>query len=150
MKDKEMIEEIAKTVYENVYLEGHFTKGTSKAIAKFIMEQGYRKLSEDSVVLSKVEKEKLLKEMYEQGRFDALADLEKDGKVVLSREEYGSKLQDAYDNGVKFGEEWGSKETAEKIINYLQKDGWGGINYLEIYQEDLDEIAKQFGVEIKE
>jgi hypothetical protein len=40
--------------------------------------------------------------------------------VVLSKEEYGSKLQDAYDNGVQFGKKWGSKETAEKIIDLIK------------------------------
>lgn len=45
-------------------------------------------LPEDSIILTKAEKEKLLHEMYEQGRFDAIADLEKEGKVVLSKEDY--------------------------------------------------------------
>lgn len=56
-------------------------------IASGLYEQGYRKIDKDSIVLSKNEKQKLLKEMYEQGRFDAIADLDKEGKVVLTREE---------------------------------------------------------------
>ena len=63
--------------------------------------------------------------------------------VVLSREEYGSKLQDAYDNGVEFGKEWGSKKTAEKIYTFV--NSFGTHNW-----ERFEEFIKQFGVEIKE
>lgn len=56
--------------------------------AKNLINNNYRKINENEVVISKEEKQKLLKEMYEQGRFDALADLEKDGEVVISKSEY--------------------------------------------------------------
>ena len=98
MKDKEkQIEEINNFIetacdYKNRKQCRRFTT-CNKCRATVIYEQGYRKLSKDSVVLSKSEKQKLLKEMYEQGKFDALADLEKDGKVVLTREELEEKYE---------------------------------------------------------
>ena len=81
--------------------------------------------------------------------------------VVLSKEEYGSKLQDAYDNGVEFGTEWGGKETAEKFYKKVRKllkkvdiivDGDEGlVGYEEsAVDKGLTKLAKQFGVEIKE
>ena len=85
--------------------------------------------------------------------------------VVLTREEYGSKLQDAYDNGVEFGKEWGSKESVEKFANEVYKELYqlGRIYALpetldadkygifSLTQEVIAKIAKeQFGVEIKE
>ena len=89
-------------------------------------------------------------------RLKAESKLPKDS-VVLSREEYGSKLQDAYDNGVEFGKEWGSKETAEKILNELHMhfsaDKLCGIaNPNKNYNSAkvVSRLAKQFGVEIKE
>ena len=147
MKDKEkQIEEMAKDLnyhtsvveykcekdcYKCNYAGFDGAKCPSYVLAKSIYGAGYRKLPKDS--------------------------------VVLSREEYENlklQIQEAHHKGVRIGFdltkfkensiEQASKETAEKIINYLQKDGWGGINYLEIYQEDLDEIAKQFSVDIKE
>ena len=57
-------------------------------IATWLVNANYQKVDENSVVLTKAEKQKLLHEMYEQGRFDALADLDKEGKVVLTKEEY--------------------------------------------------------------
>ena len=66
--------------------------------------------------------------------------------IVLSKEEYGSKLQDAYDNGVEWGTELGSKETAEKIAKYLFS-----ICILEDIPHCMEKyFKKQFGVEIKE
>lgn len=89
---KEMAKEIGNTWL--VDLEGN-TKDVCEVldeadinnIARELYDKNYRKLPEDSVILTKVEKQKLLKEMYEQGRFDAIADLDKDGRVVLTREE---------------------------------------------------------------
>ena len=105
----------------------------------------YRKINENEVVISKEEKQKLLKEMYAQGKFDAIADLEKDYKVVISKEEY-EKYQNfkrnvehsfeyiqGYDDGKEFAEKFYKplvraetrKETAREILNdignYLKK-----------------------------
>jgi hypothetical protein len=99
MKDKEkQIDEIAKLmcaypqcIHHNIIGECANAECQTVYFAKNLYNAGYRKLPEDS--------------------------------VVLSKEEYGSKLQDAYDNGLKWGTEWGSKETAEKILNYLELSG---------------------------
>ena len=58
-----------------------------KDMAKGLVEEGCIKIHEGAVVLMKDEKQKLLHEMYEQGKFDALADLQKAGKIILTKEE---------------------------------------------------------------
>ena len=97
VKDKEMIEEMAKVNHEkcsfcdtcdNCKYQWHEDCEKIK-YATNIYNAGYRKLPKDS--------------------------------VVLSREEYGSKLQDAYYNGVEFGKKWSSKEAAEKIYKKVRK-----------------------------
>ena len=109
----------------------------------------------DYIVISKTEKEKLLHEIYEQGRFDAIADLEKEGKVVMSREEYETWFKkDGYFLGYRDGENSAvnyyetlalpskEMETAEKIYKeYL-------CNIFSL--EAKEEFAKQFNVDIKE
>jgi hypothetical protein len=130
--------------------------------------QSYSTHDNDLVVLSKTEKEKLLKEMYEQGKFDALADLEKDGKAVLSREEYAeyvelrnSEVAELVKENKVLGKQcldWmklyhkqltktkeARKETTREI---LKETEWlfrfcGQLSYLE-------QLAKEYGVEIKE
>lgn len=83
-----MIEEMAKDMGIAFQISG--TTRFSK-IAEMLVSYGYRKIQEGAVVLTGTEKQKLLHGMYEQGKFDALADLEKDGKVVVSKAEYDSK-----------------------------------------------------------
>jgi hypothetical protein len=124
--------------------------------ATYLYEQGYRKLSKDSAVLTKTEKEKLLKEMYEQGKFDAIADLEKEGKFILTIATWVETKQFQYNLGFRTGKQIGCKETAEKIFSQII---WYAIkrigqtsndSYYQISFERLNELAKQFGVEIKE
>lgn len=98
--------------------------------AEIAITEGYRKLSKDSIVLTKAEKEKLLHEMYEQGRFDAIADLDKEDKVVLSIEELNEML------------ELRTQVTTERLLDIL----W---NSRDIKRE-IQALAKQFGVNIKE
>ena len=88
----------------------------------------------------------------------SLYSMDFEDSVVLSREEYESDLTSQYDTGYEFG----SKETAEKILdnvfsymgknqNFILVDGepqtW--LDCLKIWEFML-ELAKQFGVEIKE
>ena len=99
------------------------------------------------------DKQELLHEMYEQGRFDALADLDKEGKVVLTKEDYDRLCHLAY-FGYDDAYKKGSKETAEKYHKAMRKiiherdyvEGYAEIGL----QEENDEIAKQLGVDIKE
>ena len=114
MKDKEkQIEEIMYEVYKG--LREHFYREESeqacKPIAEYLYSQNIRKLTKDS--------------------------------VVLSKEEYGSKLQDAYDNGLKWGTEWGSKETAEEILNLI-KIFCSDYEFIEIIK---NVITKEFGLD---
>lgn len=77
------------------------------------------KINEIEVMISKEEKQNLLKEMYEQGRFDAIADLEKEGKVVISKEEY----KELYNNDLLNKKLKERKETAREIYEQLQGHG---------------------------
>ena len=114
-------------------------------------------------MLTKVEKQKLLKEMYEQGRFDAIADLDKEGKVVLPREEYErlklelaiekkradeSYTQKEVEEIIASKERIKSKETAEKIIIFL--DDHCDCDSAYLVEQTKNYATKQFGVEIKE
>jgi hypothetical protein len=122
MKDKEkQIEEMAKECCKDFYkckprydLNCIIRQALEKAL-----NQGYRKIPEDS--------------------------------VVLSREEFENNLT------LSIGYEIGSKETAEKIftevldleqLKVIRDMGWETI-YNSLCNEIL-ELAKQFGVEIKE
>lgn len=118
------------------------TYSNAKAVAKFLVEKyNYRKINEDEVVISKKEKQKLLKEMYKQGRFDAIADLEKDYKVVLSKE----KLESFYtEEEVSKISEYKSKETARECWRLFKQQ------YLKGYDWVKNEIAKRFGVDLGE
>lgn len=137
-------------------------------IANGLYEQGYRKISQGSVVLTKVEKQKLLKEMYEQGRFDAIADLDKEGKVVLTREEkeeyesliklliYDKPMKNRVYEVIKDIKQQTRKETTEKILNELLDfvNGWFedvedndfGVEFNRISKD----LAEKYGVKIKE
>lgn len=112
MKDKEkQVEEIIKVLldcgrqFENIdtatadhnYVSYFYP--IFKTYAEALIKNNIVQIHEDSVVLTKAEKQKLLHEMYEQGRFDALADLDKEGKVVLPKDEYRylKDMADRYD-----------------------------------------------------
>ena len=130
MKDKEkQIEEMAKVIKSaneincirtcdncNYYNDDSKCISFGQAIALY--EQGYRKLPENSVVLSREEYEKL--KMLEEGHITC--------EDVL---EFVEKAR---------------KETAEKIINMLKQPPY--IDFIESWV--LEDVAKQFGVEIKE
>ena len=73
------------------------------------------KITENEVVISKEEKQKLLKEMYEQGKFDALADLDKEGKVVIGKEEYEKITKELVT-------EQRAKEIAQEFFGIVRKE----------------------------
>lgn len=157
MKDKEkQIEEIAKRIHIATDL---YYMDCIKVATYLFEKDNCRIIDKDSVVLSKVEKEKLLKEMYEQGKFDAIADLDKDGKVVLSKEEYEIlKIKEKEKHWLQTCMSvWenakidGSNETAEKILTYIGNmiDDCDDRFKLKDYQWHKN-LCKQFGVEIKE
>lgn len=85
--------------------------------------------------------------------------------VVLSREEQDKLYQKGFNDGKEFAEKFykplvkaeTSKETAEKFLNMIY---WKAVKhikgknkdecFIEMSFEKLDELAKQYGVEIKE
>ena len=141
--DKEkQIEEMARVLCRNQCTS--CTGATCLALlnCKALYEHGYRKINENEIVISKEEKQKLLKEMYEQGKFDAIADLEKEEKVVIGKEEYEKLCHLAY-FGYDDAYEKGCKETAEKIYTFV--NSFGTNNW-----ERFKGFIKQFGVEIGE
>ena len=134
--DKKQIEEMAKIANFTAF---DYRQGTikSKTIYTAIAEAIYKYLTEDSVVLAEREFLDNCELNYDKGYKKALADLEKDGKVVLSREEY-AELRNSEEVGELVKEnrvlgkqclDWmklyhkqltktkqSSKETAEKIL----------------------------------
>ena len=152
MKDKEkQIEKMAKEickVCKSLESACFFTKqpcSLIKDVAKTLYEQGYRKLPENSVVLS-------------QEEYNLL-------RVMADSIEYGNEK---VKNALKHSYEKARKETAEKFVNDLPKniekylkenlkenDDIKGkqdlIDFATIVAKRLaKETAKQFGVEIKE
>lgn len=177
MKDKKMIEEIAKdipylTLDRTVFVSATETKNVSwtlseednKVIAEVLVEQGYRKLAEDSVVLAKEEYDKLLeqrrKARSEKKRFKNKYLALKSNCVVLSREEYENIYEQAEQNVlanisdggtscqwcIEQHEKKASKETVEKIIDLI-KTFCPDKKFIEIITRI---ISERFGVEIKD
>ena len=133
-----------------------------KGMCENFIDNNYRKINDNEVVISKEEKQKLLKGMYEQGKFDAIADLEKEGKVVIIKDKYerlnklftyDKPLCDRIFNFVTEIKEKTRKETAREIFNALYKDtlrdGRPAV-YNMLTPKKIKDMAKQFGVEIGE
>lgn len=93
----------------------------SRAIAEHLMLQGYRKIPE--------------------------------GSVVLAKEEYENDFCSQFDKGYKIAR----KETAKKVLQTVKLRAWANNtdengkvwNYC-ITSDELNEIAKQYGVEVEE
>lgn len=155
MNKEKKIKELEQTIIKicpTLSIEYCTGKPCTECIAEHLQYAGYRKINENDIVISKEEKQKLLKEMYEQGKFDALADLDKEGKVVLSREEYQKDFSNQFNKGYKNG----CKETAREIFNQIiwyaiKRIGQtSGDSFYQISFDRLKDLAKQFGVEIGE
>lgn len=77
-------------------------------------------------------------------------------KVVLSKEEYQKDFSSQFNKGYKKG----SKETAREIFakllskDMIEREEWTEDNYTAVYEtvyvDDIRELAKQYGVEVKE
>lgn len=142
MIKQHQIEEIAKVIGNTwlVDLEGD-TKDVCevldeidiKGIARELYEQGYRKLPEDSVVLTKKEYEQLKQTIISQSEESTKLCTHLTQKIIDTR-----------------------KETAEKIFTELLKEkelidlGCGDGTYEYIAVDDLKDLAKQYSIEIKE
>lgn len=133
--------------------------------ATYLYDHGCRQIEDNSIVMAKSEKQKLLHEMYEQGRFDAIADLDKNGKVVLLREEYEIlKIKEKEKHWLntcmsvwKNAKIDGCQETAKDILNGLECFFWEtAINdtknfdlYQDLYRSIKEHFKNKYGV-IKE
>ena len=103
------------------------------------------RLCKDANETIKQDKQKLLKEMYEQGKFDAIADLEKEGKVVISKEEYGKIWRNGWNEGY-----------SEIIVDTIKRTVIDVLNCLkELYStpyscfyENILKVAKKYGVDL--
>lgn len=40
-------------------------------------------------------------------------------------------------------------ETAQDIIFFLEKDGYGGVDYLQVFDTDIKELKERYGVEVE-
>ena len=137
MNDKEkQIEEMAKDIQNAV---NGCAKYWAEVIAKYLVEQGYRKLPKDNVVLSKEE----LENIYEQAEQTVLANIADGGTSCHWCIEQHEKKA--------------SKETAEMYHTLMNDCIKSNLNirknkntFAMALGRDNDELAKQFGVEIKE
>lgn len=124
MDKEKQIEEMAKVIKDTWLVD---LEGNTYSVCEFL----------DSVDIESIARE-LLKHYQPK--------LPKDS-VVLSREEYQKNILKANSDGYSAGKIDGSKETAEKILNFLRKDN--GVNAWSIIKYEKF-IKEQFGVEIKE
>lgn len=138
------IEEMAKDYYGySIDLEED-----CKFVAKEMYDKGHRKLTKDSVVLSKEELQEIIVKAKVKEK-EKIRELKKEVKELyklLIQEKEGS-----FWDGVNEGMLKGSNETAEKILNELvghtfEDDGWTWT----VSKEDIQWIADKQGVEIKE
>ena len=160
MSDKEMIEEMTKDlkdladIVRNVLVDRTdigYIPDLAFPVAKEVLKHYQSKLPKDSVVLSREEYERLLKikegmSVKEINYFSNLFKLQKE------LEQVEKERDSAIDNCDRK-----SKETAEKYKIAMMLSIQEMHKYLEITEEQAKilyhhnaEIAKQFGVEIKE
>lgn len=152
MKDKEMIEEMAKIIglcYCDKECQNKcaYCDISSLNEAKKLYEIGFRKLPKDSVVLSKEEYEKLKNESIDK----LFADDTFFKEEFKANEEYLRKR--ANRDYIKLVKNQSSKETARNIadwINYrAENSGFGGV-LKDVLKELSETIKTNYKVEIKE
>lgn len=131
MNEKEMIEEMAKIINKvvaNTYPDFNgYRIPDSKSLAEELLKHYQPKSTELSVMLTKEELQKIVKEQYEL----ALKD-----KILLTREEYVRDFNSQFNKGY----EKGSKEMAKEILDKVSRH-YGGAWLVELY--------KEYGLEVK-
>lgn len=105
-------------------------------ITDYLIEQGYRKLPKDSVVLTKEE-------------YEMLANQYKNLEIKYSNLSDNYRLCKDANETLKYNIVTTRKETAKEILAYLWKQR-NVIGQLMIFEEDLIELSKQYGVEVEE
>ena len=139
MQIEEMVKEIFNTCAWRFSNPNDY-KEVFNDIAEDLTKLNYRKLPEDSVVLSKEEYDKF----YESVEATILSNIA-DG---------GTSCHWCSEKYQKIGYEKGSKETAEKILKEFYKRAEkfekfdDCFEYYEIREDDFEEVVKQFGVEV--
>lgn len=147
--EKEQVEKMAIDLEEEFVLCGTLsncgTKRCSRCFSKYLYEQGYRKLPEDSVVLSKEEYEKL--KQYEEKVENGACFTQKEW-LELCDEEYKRETEnlskvrqlERKETAKEFAEQLKEKIKALKVAedeNYIFKCGF------EVLQDNLPEIIDE-------
>ena len=149
MTKQEQIEEMGKVMPEKIKdpLDNSryiiFGKSLRREIARIYYNAGYRKVSADTLILTENQLKKIIEEEYKK----ALK-----SKVVLTTEDYQDLVVKSMDN-FSSAMVKARKETAEKIFKMLisKLDSNQFLSGKRIIMEvDVENLAKQFDVEIKE
>ena len=148
--EKKQIEELARDIGIAFQLSGTTRFG---AVAEILVEQGYRNCK-DKVVLSKEEHIALINEFNAlQHKYNEICDryrLCKDENetikqhAVMTRKEMQEELRQASElntENIKLEQQ----STARDIINYVR---YSFIHNRREFLKDLEELAKQYGVEV--
>ena len=138
MKDKEMIEQMAKdlkTCLPNNWYWQKTVDTDTYFVAKHFHNERYRKLPEGFVVLSREEFEAYTFIKHKWGNQDAI--------------KWSELVDDLYEFARKF-----SKETAEKILRRIKEiktNDCGYTDWLEdtYFGDEYQKLAKQFGIDLK-
>ena len=145
MTKQEQIEEMADILCES---KNHDCNGEDcKCIkqATDLYNEGYRKIPKNTEVLTKEELKKLTEEINFWHKINETA-------LILTKEECDHKVildEDHFERALNYERENVRKETAKEILTYLWKQR-NIIGQLMVFEEDLIELAKQFGVEVEE
>lgn len=119
--------------------------------ATALYNANYRKVPEGAVVLTQDEKKKLLHEMYEQGKFDAIAELQMDGKVVMRGGELTGRLGVEWSKGYAQARKETTKEFTKTLISLLWEEEKGETITIKDLHSVIRSVAKlQYGVEVDE
>lgn len=138
MMEKDQIEEMAIGLEEEFALCGTLsscgTKRCSRCFSKYLYEQGYRKLPEDSVVLTKEEYEMLINQYKNlEIKYSNLSDnyrLCKDANEVL-----------------KYNVVTTRKETAKEILNRINEYN---LDYNWDLKVEFIKLCEDYGVEVED
>lgn len=141
MDKEKQIKEMVKDIYRLSKMPPPMIEGLgewSDTISEYLINVGYRKINDNEVVISKKEYKNLKKELKDMEE-------QRDRQAYITEE----LIQDKH-----LWTEQASKETARAYHDKMQKiiherdyiEGYAEIGL----QEENDEIAKQFGVDLEE
>lgn len=133
MNDKQQIKEMASDI-DYACTKKDLYPSDTKEIAKALYLLGYRKIPEDSVVLTKKEYETLM-----------------DIKALQTQVE--ESLSNISNEDIANIEQQARKETAKEIlkglISNISEIKYDAVCEKIVYIDDIKELAKQYGVEVK-